>query len=386
MNFSKDSNSSSGLLIPILIVVALGLVVGGFLISQFTDSAFPVKASAEAEQVDQLFKVLLGIGGAIFLLVEGLLLYSVIRYRTPAHDMSDGPTIHGNVTLEMVWTAIPAVIVLFLVIYSYQVWTDIRAPKDNELVVEVTGARFAWTFSYTDDRVDQKINSNVLHTYAGRPMRMVMHTNDVIHSFWIPAMRIKQDLLPGRTTEISFTPTEPGEYRVVCAELCGGGHGNMFATIVVHPDEETYMTFIDQQVDQILNPPEDPALRGAQLLAAGAYPCSGCHTLQAPEAGIDWNGTTGPNLNGVGDRAPSRVSGQTAEEYLYTSIYDTDAYLVAGFGNLMNQFQKRDPAALNYFPSEDAQAVVAFLCTLTSDGQSVCDLENLAAYAESFNP
>ncbi|GAB4515566.1 MAG: cytochrome c oxidase subunit II [Anaerolineae bacterium] len=403
MDLGRNNSNNNGVLLPVIGGVALVLIIGGFLIAQLTGSAFPVQASAESEQIDALFSVLLGIGGAVFLLVQGLLVYSVIRFRRREGDESDGPTIHGNVLLELIWTAIPAVIVLGLVIYSYIVWVDIREPKDNELVVQAVGQRYAWTFGYYEprldcegDQVDERldcetrtvnpnINSNILHTYSGRPVRMVMNTTDVIHSFWVPTMRIKQDLLPGRTTEIRFTPTEPGEYRVVCTELCGAGHGQMYAAIIVHDSEETYLAnFLDPAVESVVVPPADPVQLGGQLLASGTYPCSGCHVLQDEEFGISWNGNTGPSLEGLGDRAGNRVAGQSAEEYIFVSLYDTDAYLVPGYGNLMLQFQHDDASAPAYMPKEDAQAIVAYLCTQTTSGESACDLDNLAAFAESY--
>src|SRR5690606_27658530 len=131
----------------------------------------------------------------------------------------------------------------------------------------------------------------------------------VIHSFWVPSMRIKQDLLPGRVTEVRFTPIEPGVYRVVCAELCGSGHGDMAGQIVngnlvggwviVHPDEETYRReFLEPETLSVLFPPEDPVELGRQILASGRYPCNTCHTLDD----LGWVGTIGPSLNGIGAR------------------------------------------------------------------------------------
>lgn len=415
-NNNNSSQGNSGLMIAVVIGITVLLGIGGFLIAQLTPSLFPDQASAEAEQIDELFAVMLGIGGAIFLLVEGALLYSIIRYRRRPGDNTDGPTIHGNVTLELVWTAIPAVIVLGLVIYSYQVWVDIREPKDNEMLVYAEGVRFAWTFEYDDPRLADfaeaneleatpRIRSNVLHTYVGQPVLMEMHTEDVIHSFWVPEMRIKQDLLPGRTTQVRFTPQAvdgkesgdyPLQYRVVCTELCGSGHGNMWAEIWVHEDESSYMTFIDDEVDSILNPPDDPILRG--FSAVQAYGCSSCHILQDERDGtaINWEGITGPALTGIADRSATRVGGQTAEEYLYTTIYDTDAYLVPGYGNLMNPFQFSDPDAAHYMPVEDGIAIVSYLCAISdnftdeelADAATLptCDLENLRAFAEAFEP
>lgn len=387
MDYSNRPSGSS-LVVPILIGSVL-IVVGGLLISQLAPLAFPVQGSAESRQIDALFTVMLGIGGAIFLLVQGLLLFSIVRFRAKPGDTSDGPTIHGNTTLELVWTAIPAVIVLVLVVYSYGVWVDIREVRADEQTVVARGARYAWTFEYTDPlgRIEGLIKSPVLHTYVGQPVKMQLITEDVNHAFWVPAMRIKQDLLAGRTTEIRFTPieasTEEG-WRVVCAELCGAGHGLMYSYIIVHETEEAYLAaFVDPAVDAILNPPPDPALRGGQILASGAYPCSGCHILVDEEFGINWQGQTGPNLTGVGDRSGGRRGGFTAEQYLVNSIYYPGDYLVPGYGNLMNQFQDNDPAAAYYMPTSDLEAITAYLCTVTSTGENACDLANLVEYIRS---
>jgi heme/copper-type cytochrome/quinol oxidase subunit 2 len=527
-NSNKPEGGVSGTLIATVGIVAVLLAIGGFLIAQFTPVLFPTQASAESLQIDQLFAVLLGIGGAIFLLVEGALLYSILRFRVKPGEAGDGPTVHGNATLEMVWTGIPAVIVVFLAIYSFSVWQDIRAPKENEMVVYATGARFAWTFNYNvpitgdtltafeqeermsalkqadDDSLYLPVSSNILYTYVGDSVRMILNTQDVIHAFWVPEMRIKQDLLPGRTTEARFTPIaaddvarqrtftsradnaiaayredgdtrglndvfgrravdilalattfdqatfdavvkavrdtraqyptiEPyatqflesaraalpsddiralvdeatlqlfaesfiinySQYRVVCTELCGSGHGNMYAFIRIYDSEEAYLrSFIDPAVDRAVNPPDNPVVRGAQILASGAYPCSGCHLLQespTDDAGnvytIEWAGVTGPSLEGVADRVSgvrSSSTGEAAEEYIFHSLYVPGAYLVPGFGNLMNNFQYSDPTAPNYMPKEDAKAIVAYLCTISDVGESVCDLDNLDTYAEAF--
>ena len=210
---------------------------------------------------------------------------------------------------------------------------------------------------------------------VGQPIKMVLETTDVNHAFFIPAMRIKQDLLAGRTTEIRFTPTLAGDYPVLCAELCGSGHGDMRATIVVHPDEATFLTWFDPEVDALLNPPEDPVALGEQLLSAGPYPCAGCHTLET----LGWTGNVGPNQNGIGDRASRREPGLTAEEYLFRSLYFPAEYLAPGFGALMPPFQANDPDGANYMPVDDARAIVAYLCTQTESSESACDLDNLAS-------
>lgn len=382
MNVERSNTNGS----PVLWIAAAFalLVVGGLIIGEATPLILPPQGSAESHQVDNLFKIMMVIGGAIFLLVQGLLIFSVIRFRARPGDNSDGLNMHGNATLEFVWTLIPAVIVLILSVISFQVWVSITSAKDNEMDVRATGARFNWSFSYEVPEHNIVVNSSVLHTYVGQPVRMVLNTPDVNHAFYIPAMRIKQDLLAGRETEIRFTPTLEGEYPIFCAELCGSGHGEMRARIVVHPDEETYLAWFDPEVDKILNPPEDPVERGFQVLSSGAYPCAGCHRLDA----LGWTGITGPNQNGVADRVVSvRVpaTGQTPEEYLERSLYHPNEYLVPGFGPLMPQFQPDDPNAPNYMPVDDMVAIVAYLCTQSASGENVCNIDNLLQLASELD-
>ncbi len=392
MNLGRN-NSGGFTISPFVILAGVGIIVGGFIIGMATPSVFPVQASSEAAQVDSLFRFMLVIGGAIFLLVQGMLVYSIIRFRRREGDDADGPTIHGNTTLELIWTVIPSIIVLFLVVYSYSVWVSIQEPKDDELVVEVVGQRYNWNFTYTDplgrldDLPTQTFSDPMLHTYVGRPMLLQMETRDVNHSFWVPTMRIKQDLIAGRTTTVRFTPTKEGRYRVVCTELCGGGHGAMYSYIQVYADEQAWLsTFVDRRVENILNPPADPILQGADKLASNVYPCSGCHILQDEEFGIDWAGVTGPTLENIGDTAGRRLAetgNANVAEYLVTSIRHPNDYLVPGFGaGVMPQFgpsptqpDNWDPAGGAYYvgmSDESLLQVVAYLCTQTADGSNAC--------------
>jgi cytochrome c oxidase subunit 2 len=376
------------------------VLVGGYLIGSLTPSILPVQASAEAAQVDTLFRITLFIGGMIFLLVQGLLAYSVIRFRVPRTDTGDGPNIHGNVTLEIVWTTIPAVIVTFLAFYGWNVWNTTRAEKPNEMVVETTAQRFVWSFTYTDpenrlENADQQtFTTNTLHTYVNQPLLMKIHALDVNHAFWVPVMRIKQDALVGRETEVRFTPTREGRYRVVCAELCGGGHGGMFTYIIVYADYEQYKReFLDIQVNNILNPPTDPVLVGERILSSATYACAGCHTLD----NLGWTGITGPNLNGIGSRAGTTRASATGlpngASYIAQSIRHPNAYQVPGYGLAMPQFgpSPEVPATVEgasyvYMPNDDLLGIVSYLCTQTETedpADSTCgDAEAIAAAVE----
>lgn len=385
---------------PLLFVWGAVILVGGYLIGSVTPSILPVQGSAESEQVDTLFRVTLFIGGIIFLLVQGLLAYSVIRFRVPRTDTSDGPNIHGNATLEIVWTTVPAVIVTFLAFYGWQVWNTTRAEKPNEMVVQTEAQRYVWSFTYTDpeNRLEnaeqQTFTLGTLHTYVGQSMLMKINALDVNHAFWVPVMRIKQDALVGRETEVRFTPTLEGRYRVVCAELCGGGHGGMFTYIIVYADyEEFKREFLDIEVNAILNPPTDPVLVGERVLSNATYACAGCHQLES----LEWNGITGPSLNGIGTRSGTVRAPATGlpdgASYIAQSIRHPNAYNVPGYALAMPQFGPfpDQPATVEgasyvYMPNDDLLGIVSYLCAQTETGNpedTTCgDAEAIAAAVE----
>ena len=382
---------------PKIIVVAavylLVSVVGINWFTTFVPDVFPPQASAEAKSVDELFTILLIIGGVIFFLIQGMLLISMIAFRARPGETGDGSSYHGNMVLEIVWTIIPAIVVVYLSVVSFNVWSQNTEPKASvnlvdgaSIPIKVSGAQFAWTHTYDTGRVTPNgdpiiINSgNRLHTYIGQNVDLTLQTVDVIHSYWVPAMRVKQDLLPGdltrggRPTELRFTPvrvdgeTYPARYPIVCAELCGDGHGLMTGQVVVYEDEEQYLQeFYEPAIHAILNPPADPVLRGEIVIQQ--YVCNSCHVLDS----LGWEGRTGPALNGIADRAGERVPGQTAEEYLVTSVWNAAAFLVPGYTDQMANFGP-DEMDANQMTGEQLYSIVAFLCT--QGEQSDCDNEN----------
>jgi len=219
---------------------------------------------------------LFSIGTILFLGVVGLLIYSLVRFRRREGDNSDGLAIEGNLPLEIVWTAIPAVVVLFVGIYSYdiyermggmasfhdhsamqattmqasvvqatgspdgelpgpRIWGGIGQQGDaaSVLPVEVTAMQFAFIFHYPD----AGITSGELHVPLGQTVELRMEARDVIHAFWVPQFRLKQDVIPGQPTLLTFTATKAGTYPIVCAELCGPYHGGMRSSVVVHESD-----------------------------------------------------------------------------------------------------------------------------------------------------
>jgi len=383
---NQNSGGISGTTIAIIVVVGVLLIVGGLLIGTVTPSIFPAQASAESKQVDNLFHILLVVGGAVFLLVQGMLVFSVWRFRAKPGETADGINMHGNTTLEIVWTAIPAVTVFVLTILSWQVFNSIILPKDGEMTIKANGARFNWNFEYKmplsimgkqyditklpqpvqDDLKDDNLitlTSPTLYVMNGQPVVMQMEPRDVLHAFWVPAFRVKQDLIPGRITTVRFTPDQTGEFILECAELCGANHGAMRAQVIVAANETEFDEALRPIMKEIVEPSPDPVLRGRKILESDIYPCYTCHNL-ADLASANWVGNVGPALNGVADRAAttrSSATGQTPQEYLYTAIHNPTAYLVPGYGPLMPQLN---------VPECDVWAIVAYLSTQSQSGQA----------------
>ena len=189
----------------------------------------PEESSTAANPVDTLYEVLAVVSCYIFAFVVSIMLVSVIHFRRRHNDLSDGEPIHGNTSLEAIWTAIPALLMVGTAIYAGLVLADIEQTKANTQEVNITGQQFAWTFQYQA----QNFKAGELHLVKGTPYHFELRAKDVIHSFWVPQFRLKKDAVPGMTTDIRVTPTRFGKYTLVCTELCGLGHSTMRAPIVV---------------------------------------------------------------------------------------------------------------------------------------------------------
>jgi cytochrome c oxidase subunit 2 len=190
----------------------------------------PEQASDEASPTDTLYDLLAVASVFVFALVVSILFVSVMRFRRRFGDEADGEPIHGHTGLEVVWTAIPAIIMTVAAIASGVVLADIEEAKPGTRTINVTGEQFAWTFAYRDERIRR---AGELHLVKGTPYLFRVRAKDVIHSFWVPEFRLKKDAVPGMTTTVRIEPTREGTYSVVCAELCGLGHPTMRARVVV---------------------------------------------------------------------------------------------------------------------------------------------------------
>lgn len=274
----------------------------------------PVDASREAPLIDGLFNSMMSICTGLFLLIQGALIVSLFKFYRRKDDNTDAAPIHGNVPLEIVWTAIPAVIVLWLAVYSFDVYKAVDSggfehvhnvgntaeqvtsapqtsagvayaatlpasaesqvedqPPDQqkarakaaletaELNINVTGVRYAWIFNYPNTGV----TTGELHVPLGRQVRINLSAQDVIHAFWVPAFRLKQDTIPGQETHLRFTPQLLGEYPVICAELCGPYHGVMNTRVIVQTPED-YQAWLQEQTATASNASQTVAVSPAE--------------------------------------------------------------------------------------------------------------------------
>lgn len=199
--------------------------------------------STAAPKIDDLLNVMIVLSSFVFSIVMVMLVYAVWRWRAKPGDESDGAPIHGNTRLEIAWTVIPTVIVLFGAIYSWITLSDIEAHDPNRMVVDVYSQQYEWHFDYPETGT----TSRELHVPVNRQIEFRMHALDVIHSFWVPEWRIKKDNVPGITTRAYITPTKTGDFTLVCTELCGIGHSTMRAPVVVEPSQTAWQQWASSQ-------------------------------------------------------------------------------------------------------------------------------------------
>jgi cytochrome c oxidase subunit 2 len=245
-----------------LIAVAIGIPVA------LVIPWFPSEGSAQAGRIHTLYDVLLVASVPIFVLVETVVLFSVWKFRMrPGDELKDGPPIHGNTRLEVVWTAVPAVLIVALCTYAYTVLRQNEATKSDALSVTVTARQFAFQFSYPQSS-GKTVVSPVLYLPEGRPVYFKLRSYDVIHSFFVPDFSVKLDAVPGITTTVRATPNHTGSYPVECTELCGAGHSLMRATVrVVSP--RAFQTWLQSQPANAAPPVGTPP-PGAQQQSGGS--------------------------------------------------------------------------------------------------------------------
>lgn len=309
------------------LIVAVLVGVSTFLVHTGLNSIglLPQQASVQAVEVDKLFNLLLWLISFLFSLIVVILSFSLVVFRRKKGETGDGAYIVGDSRLEVAWTLVPLFAVIFLAYIGAQSLGETRRIDNTALQINVTAGQWYWHYQYPDSGV----SSNELYLPVGRQADLLMTSNDVIHSFWVPEFRIKQDLVPGRTTELRITPTTIGNFKVRCAELCGASHAYMEGAVNVVSEQDFEKWVSTQQASTTI----DPVARGQKLVQQ--YGCEICHSLD----GSVKTGPTWARLAGSDVKLSDWRTVEADHDYLVESIINPDAKIVAGFSsNVMPKF------------------------------------------------
>lgn len=311
-------------------------------------SLFPEPTSTTAAEVDSLFYFILVVSVVFFVIIVAAMVLFVMVYRERPGDTVESSPDHNN-TLEVVWTAIPTLIVGVIFYWGFVSFLDMRLPPDNSYEIQVTGKKWIWNFTYPNGHVD-----NNLHVPVDRPVRLVMSSDDVIHSLYIPAFRLKMDVIPGRYTTTWFEANTPGDYTLFCAEYCGTQHSNMLAKVVVHPSGEfepwleNAANFMDKMT---------PVEAGEILYTRRG--CAQCHS-------VDGSAKTGPTFLDVYGTQQAMTDGSTItvdENYLRESILEPQAKVRAGYKPVMPTYQGQ-------LKDEEISALIAYIKSLATEEEA----------------
>ena len=301
----------------ILQLTTIGLIAGAICtVVALAIPWLPISAGEEADRIHFVYWFTTVICICVFSVVAAVLVYSVWKFRAGPDDWSDGPPTHGHTQLEIVWTAIPAVLVTAISIVSAIVLAQNGHAGTNPLIVKVKAVQFAWNFTYPNGK-----SYGFLTLPKDRHTKLELTSEDVIHSFWVPELSQKQDAVPGIKTHIVVTPTRIGTYPVICTELCGLGHALMRS-----------------HVDIVSEAKFDAWLKGGGNAGGGspglavfqANGCGGCHTFKPANA----TGTVGPNLDNLEAEAKKANRG-LLEDFIRESIVKPQAYLEPGYSDAM---------------------------------------------------
>jgi cytochrome c oxidase subunit II len=343
----------------VLAVLAIASIVFWIL---FPISKYLPEAIITARQVDTMFRFMAASGSALYVFVAGYLIYFSIAFRAKAGDAPDaiGVQIHDNPKLEFWWTLIPLLFVLLLSIISVRIWYEILLEPENGLVVQAIGHQFYFSFRYPN--VNGEITDE-MHLPLGEPVTLNLTSSDVIHGFWVPAMRLKNDTVPGLVTTIRFTPQLAGRYEIICTQFCGVLHSQMHKQVLVIEDKASFDKWYQgwqQRNAHVSNalpaaPGQAIALTGGDAAAGKtlfAQKCTACHKLAPFDQRL-----VGPGLQGVlHDPAhPNLVNGKAATPENVAGILQNG--FTGSLGTMPN-------ASANGLSSQDIANLVAFLNTL----------------------
>lgn len=316
--------------VHLAIAAVLVVVIAVLLMQVLTVSnLLPVAASEQAKPIDSLFDIEFKVISFLFSLIIVFMVYSVVVFRRKKGDTSDAAHIEGNTTLEILWTLAPLATVLYFAYLGGASLADTLKPDDFPLEVKVVGQQWSWRFIYNEGQADE-FQTTELILPVDRQTLLHLISNDVIHSFWVPEFRVKQDALPGGedfVRDLRITPNKVADYKVRCAELCGTSHAFMESPVKVMTKADFDTWFASQTGESA-----DPVERGAKV--AQLFACTSCHSQ-------DGSALIGPTWKGLFGNEIKLADGSTVtanDEYLYESITNPNAKIHDGFQpNLMPQ-------------------------------------------------
>lgn len=306
---------------------------------------FPQQASEQAGQVDAVYFFMVAVSAFFSLLIAFLIVFFAVKYRR-RDDEQIGAAIHGSLALELLWTFIPLGIVMVMFAWGAKVFFDLYRPPIGAMEVFVVGKQWMWKVQHMDGQ--REINE--LHVPIGRPVKLIMGSEDVIHSYYIPAFRVKADVIPGRYNTLWFTANKPGRYHLFCAEYCGTKHSGMIGSVVAMEPPEFQQWLSGGRTE------DSPAAAGAKLFQDLV-----CHTCHVG----DTQGR-GPVLTNVYGNPVQLQDGRTViadDAYIRESITNPQAKIVAGFQPIMPTFQ-------GLVTEEQLLQLIAYVRSLSQPGSA----------------
>ncbi len=309
--------------------------------------------SASATNVDKLFFFILAITGFFFFLIVGLMLIFLILYRHRLGVEAKEAPKH-NLPLELTWTVIPLVLVFVIFLAGFKGYMDMAIAPLETYEINVTGQRWNWLFTYPNGYIDKE-----LHVPTNQAVTLVITSEDVIHSLFIPALRLKRDAVPGRYSKLWFKVTVPGEYPIYCAEYCGTGHSTMLTKMVVHEAGE-YEKWLEKSSSYILT--LSPVEAGKKLFETRG--CMQCHS-------VDGSRKIGPTFKDFFGESVTLRDGKKViaeENYVRESITEPLAKVVGGFDPVMPTYKGR-------LKDAEISAIIAYLKSLSKKGRANLELE-----------
>jgi len=307
---------------------------------------FPPSAATHAAKVDALYLFLIGLSGFFALLIATMIIVFAIRFRRRSESHRPAP-IEGSLALELTWTLIPFCLTMVIFFWSARVFVGLRTPPRNAVEMFVVGKQWMWKVQHLEGR--REINE--LHVPTGQPIKLILTSEDVIHSFYVPAFRIKQDAVPGRYTDEWFEATTPGTYHLFCAEFCGTWHSRMIGQIVVM-DPADYQAWLSGRGAGVAGSAQGGSVADSGAALFASLGCATCHRGES--------GDLGPALGGIVGTKVRLQSGESVEvddAYLRESILNPQAKIVAGFQPVMPTFKGQ-------VSEEDLLQLITYIKTL----------------------